>query len=90
LGDVVPSNFEPAAPLGHSLFSPAAPPPPRLPDDISQAYGKLLTDLKSGADSSTIFNDAQQLAVVAGKHGDVGVEQVAINIGNSIKDGKFL
>ena len=89
LGDVVSSNPEPAPPPAQSLFVPAAPPPPGLPPDLSQAYGKLLTDLKSGADSSTIFNDAQQLAEVAGKHGNVGIEQVAINIGNSTKDGTY-
>lgn len=53
------------------------------------AYQKLLTDIRSGADSGTITKDVLALSSDAIKTGDFGLSQVAIDIGFSIQDDKF-
>jgi hypothetical protein len=59
-----------------------------LPSE-SDAYQKLLADIKSGADPSTLTNDVVALGAAAIKNGDLGLAQAAIDIGKTLKAGTF-
>ncbi len=65
-----------------------APGPLVPPSDIA-AYNKLEADVQSGADEPTLIADAAQLAIAAAATGDIGLEAVAHNIGNSIGNGTY-
>jgi hypothetical protein len=55
----------------------------------SDAYQKLLADIKSGADDTTIRDDALALAPAAIQNGDLGLAQVALDIGSAVEGGTF-
>ena len=59
------------------------------PPDEATAYQKLLTDIHSGADKTTLVNDVLSLNSAAIKSGDFGLAQVSIDIGNSIEGNTF-
>jgi hypothetical protein len=63
-----------------------------LAPDEATAYQKLLTDVRSGADSTTIVNDVVLLSDAAIGNGDFGLGQTALDIGQSVKngDGKYV
>jgi hypothetical protein len=59
---------------------PGSPPEHYTPADETNAYQKLLADIKSGADANTIANDAITLAAAATDNGDVGLATAALDI----------
>ncbi len=69
-------------------FAPTMPVPP-LPSPEAAAYQKLLNDIQSGANRVTILADAAELTIAAAGAGDLRLEDVARNIGNSIGNGTY-
>jgi hypothetical protein len=59
-----------------------APAPFETEGPVINAYEKLYSDLRSGADKSTIQKDAQQLAAIAGAINDSKLQKVALLVGS--------
>ncbi len=55
----------------------------------ASADQKLISDIRAGADPTTILNDAEALAGFAIQNGDFGLAQVAIDVGMADKNGSF-
>jgi hypothetical protein len=77
-----PSVPEPTPPI------PQTPQPPSVADETTP-YQKLLADIESGADQSTLLNDSEALFKAAIHNGDFGLSQAALDIGESVKTGPF-
>ncbi len=57
--------------------------------DETSAYQKLISDIRSGADNTTLMNDVFSLSEASIQNSDFGTGQAALDIGNSIKGGTF-
>ncbi len=57
--------------------------------DENSAYQKLISDIRSGADNTTLMNDVLSLSEASIQNSDFGTGQAALDIGNSIKGGTF-
>jgi hypothetical protein len=82
-----PSNAAAAPPP--SSPPPASSPPPHESADETTPYQKLLADIQSGADRSTLINDVEALFAAAIHNGDFGLSQAALDIGETVKAGPF-
>jgi hypothetical protein len=58
-------------------------------DDETSAYQKLVSDIRAGADNTTLMNDVLSLSEASIKNGDFGLGQAALDIGSSLKSGTF-
>ncbi len=57
--------------------------------DENSAYQKLISDIRSGADNTTLMNDVLSLSEASIQNGDFGTGQAALDIGFAIKGGTF-
>ncbi len=57
--------------------------------DETSAYQKLISDIRSGADNTTLMNDVFSLSEASIQNSDFGTGQAALDIGFSIKGGTF-
>ncbi len=57
--------------------------------DETSAYQKLISDIRSGADNTTLMNDVFSLSEASVQNSDFGTGQAALDIGFAIKGGTF-
>ncbi|WP_407158243.1 hypothetical protein [Bradyrhizobium sp. STM 3557] len=55
----------------------------------ASAYQKLMADIRSGADNTTLISDVISLSSASIANGDFGLSQAALDIGDSVKNSTF-